>query len=159
VANEVTIVVEGRLTADPEIRFVNSGSAVCSFTVAHNSRKFDKNKNEWVDSEATFYNCSLWGTEGENVAETLRKGMSVIVHGVQGTRSWDHNGEKKSRMEVRVLDIGLSLRFVRVNPENIIKSTPKSAGGSGFDGSTSAPKGGSDDDPWATPAPAGTPDF
>ena len=73
-ANDVMLTIMGRLTADPEIRFVASGGAVTSFTVAHNSRKFNKQKNEWEDSEPTFYRCSLWGGAAENVANSLRKG-------------------------------------------------------------------------------------
>ena len=160
-AGETFITIVGRLTGDPELRFVSSGGAVANFSVAHNSRKFNKHKNEWEDSEASFYRCSLWGTGAENVAHTLRKGQAVIVYGAIGTRSWEANGEKKSAMEVRVEKVGLDLGFVKVDPENVIRST-------GQGGQSSAPTeqsdvtapGGSANDPWATtPARTDEPPF
>jgi single-strand DNA-binding protein len=158
-ANEVMLTVVGRITEDPSIRFVSSGSAVCNFTVAHNSRKFNKQKNEWEDTEATFYRCSLWGHGAENVAETLRKGMSVIVHGAYGSRSWEANGEKKTAQELRVETIGLNLGFVRVDPAHIVRSTGQGQASTAPQAQTDSPAGGSDNDPWAATPAAGEPPF
>ncbi len=152
-SGEVIITVVGRLTADPELRFVNSGSAVASFTVAHNSRKFNKDTKEWEDTEATFYRCSVWGHGAENVAETLRKGTPVIVTGVYGSRSWESNGEKKTAQELKVESIGLNLMFVRVDPPNIIASAGTRGARSQQSQQSQQPNiaapGGSDNDPWA----------
>ncbi len=160
-AGETPITVVGRLTGDPELRFVQSGAPVVNFNVAHNARKFNKTTNEWEDTEASFYPCSLWGTGAENVAETLRKGNSVIVEGVIGSRSWEQDGQKRSRMEVRVNNIGLNLLFVKVEPENVLISTPKSSGGGqqAAPAQQAAPQGGAENDPWATPAGQGEPPF
>lgn len=158
-SGEVNITIVGRLTADPELRFVNSGGAVCSFTVAHNSRKYNKTSKEWEDSEATFYRCSLWGHGAENVAETLRKGSPVIVQGAYGSRSWEKNGEKQTMQEVRVDTIGLNLMFVRVDPPNIVNSTGNRPRQAPQD-QAPAPAGGADNDPWAAqPADPGEPPF
>ena len=158
-SGEVFITVVGRLTDDPVLRFVNSGGAVASFSVAHNSRKFNKQKNEWEDSEATFYRCSIWGHAGENVAETLRKGSAVIVTGAYGSRSWEANGEKKTVQEMRVDTIGLDLGFVKVDPSHIVSSTRSGAQASTPQADVSAP-GGSANDPWATtPARTDEPPF
>jgi single-strand DNA-binding protein len=149
-ANDVVITIMGRLTADPEIRFVANGGAVTSFTTAHNSRRFDKAKNEWVDSEVTWYRCSLWGGAAENVANTLRKGNAVIVVGALGTRSWEQNGEKKSAMEVKVEKVGLDLGFYTVAPEHVVASNHRGGQSSApaQQSDVSAP-GGSSSDPWA----------
>lgn len=155
------LTIFGRLTADPEIRFIQSGGAVASFTVAHNSRKFNRSKNEWEDSEPTFYRCSLWGTAAENLVNTLRKGHAVIVHGAYGSRSWESNGERKTAQEVRVEKIGLDLGFYSIDPNNIVNS-------SGRGGQRSAPAqnqpdvsapGGSDNDPWASSPSSAEPPF
>jgi single-strand DNA-binding protein len=157
-SGEVFITVRGRLTADPELRFIASGSPVCSFSVAHNSRKFNKSTNEWEDTEATFYRCSLWGGAAENVAHTLRKGSAVIVHGVYGSRSWDAGGEKKTAQELKVETIGLDLTFYKVDPEHVTNSV-SGRGQAAPQAQSSAPAGGSDNDPWAASAPAGDPPF
>lgn len=157
-ANDTQLTVAGFLTGDPDLRFITSGAAVCSFTVASTPRKFDKSRNEWVDGETLFMRCSLWGTEAENVAASLVKGNRVIVMGRLVSRSWDKDGEKRTATEMQVDEVGLSLKFSRVNPENVIKSTAKSSGGGGFDNPESSPKGGADNDPWAS-APAGDPPF
>lgn len=160
-ANEVLLTIVGRLTADPELRFVASGGAVASFTVAHNSRKFDKHKNEWVDSEPTFYRCSLWGTGAENVTNTLRRGSAVIVYGAYGSRSWEANGEKKTAQEVRVEKIGLDLGFYAVDPQNIVNSSGRGVQRPAANTHTpdvSAP-GGSDNDPWAATPSSTEPPF
>jgi single-strand DNA-binding protein len=122
--------------------------------VAHNSRKFNKSKQEWEDSEPTFYRCSIWGHTGENVADTLRKGMPVIVQGAYGSRSWEANGEKKTVQEMRVDTIGLDLSFVKVDPSNIVASRGgQSSAPAQAQADVSAP-GGSANDPWASPTPA-----
>ena len=78
-AGETPITVIGNLTADPELRFTPSGAAVANFTVASTPRTFDKQTNEWKDGEALFLSCSVWRQAAENVAESLVRGMRVIV--------------------------------------------------------------------------------
>ena len=80
-AGETTITLVGNLTADPELRFTPSGAAVANFTVASTPRTFDRQTNEWRDGDAMFLNCAVWRQAAENVAESLQKGMRVIVQG------------------------------------------------------------------------------
>jgi single-strand DNA-binding protein len=80
-AGETPITVVGNLTADPELRFTPSGAAVANFTVASTPRTFDRQSNEWKDGEALFLNCSVWRQAAENAAESLQRGMRVIVSG------------------------------------------------------------------------------
>ncbi|MEU3646420.1 single-stranded DNA-binding protein, partial [Lentzea sp. NPDC034063] len=77
-AGETTITVVGNLTADPELRFTQSGAAVASFTVASTPRTFDKNSGEWKDGEALFLRCNVWRQVAENVAESLTRGSRVL---------------------------------------------------------------------------------
>src|SRR5665647_266398 len=80
-AGDTVITVVGNLTGDPELRFTPSGAAVANFTVASTPRSFDKQSNEWKDSDTLFMRCSVWREAAENVAESLTKGMRVIVQG------------------------------------------------------------------------------
>src|SRR5258708_18189032 len=96
-AGETVITVVGNLTDDPELRFTPSGAAVASFTVASTPRSFDKNTNEWKDGDALFLRCSIWRQAAENVAESLTKGMRVVVQGRLPQRAYDPRaGEKRT---------------------------------------------------------------
>ena len=80
-AGETVITVVGNLTADPELRFTPSGAAVANFTVASTPRTFDRQSGEWKDGEALFLRCNVWRQPAENVAESLTRGMRVMVSG------------------------------------------------------------------------------
>ncbi|MDR1448894.1 MAG: single-stranded DNA-binding protein, partial [Propionibacteriaceae bacterium] len=102
-AGETAITVVGNLTADPELRFTPTGAAVANFTVASTPRTFDRQTNEWRDGEAMFLNCSVWRQVAENVAESLTKGMRVIVQGRLRSRSYEtREGERRTVFEIEV---------------------------------------------------------
>ncbi|WP_420176548.1 single-stranded DNA-binding protein [Luteococcus sp. OSA5] len=125
-AGETPITLVGNLTADPELRFTPSGAAVANFTVASTPRQFDRQTNEWRDGEAMFLNCSVWRQAAENVAESLQKGMRVVVQGRLKARSYEtREGEKRTVFEVEVEEIGPSLKYATA------KVTRTSGGGSG----------------------------
>lgn len=112
-AGETPITVIGNLTADPELRFTPNGVPVANFTVASTPRTFDRQTNEWRDGEAMFLNCSVWRQFAENVAESLSKGMRVIVNGNLKARSYeDRDGNRRTSYEIDVNEVGPSLRFV-----------------------------------------------
>ena len=135
-AGETTITLVGNLTADPELRFTPSGAAVANFTVASTPRTFDRNTNEWRDGDAMFLNCAVWRQAAENVAESLQKGMRVIVQGRLKSRSYEtREGERRTVFEVDVDEIGPALRYATA------KVSRNASGGGG---------GGYGDDPWAT---------
>jgi len=112
-AGETTLTVIGNLTNDPELRFTPAGAAVANFTVASTPRTFDKNSNEWKDGETLFLRASVWREAAENVAESLTKGMRVIVSGRLGSRSYEDKktGEKRTVIELEVDEIGPSLKY------------------------------------------------
>ena len=80
-AGDTTITLIGNLVDDPELRFTPSGAAVAKFRVASTPRYLDKATNEWKDGESLFLQCQIWRQAAENVAETLTKGMRVILTG------------------------------------------------------------------------------
>lgn len=104
----VTII--GNVTGDPALRFTQSGSAVCGFTVAVNERV--KDGDQWKDGEPTFYECTAWKQVGENVAESVVKGSRVIVSGRLKARSYEaKDGSKRTVFDVQCDEVGLSLRY------------------------------------------------
>jgi single-strand DNA-binding protein len=111
-AGETVITVVGNLTDDPELRFTPSGAAVANFTVASTPRTFDRQTNEWKDGDALFLRCSIWRQAAENVAESLTRGMRVIVSGRLRQRSYEtKEGEKRTVVELDVEEIGPSLKY------------------------------------------------
>ncbi|HET6651794.1 MAG TPA: single-stranded DNA-binding protein [Nocardioides sp.] len=139
-AGETPITVVGNLTADPELRFTPSGAAVANFTVASTPRTFDKQTSEWKDQETLFLNCSVWRQAAENAAESLQRGMRVIVQGRLKARSYEtREGEKRTVFEIDVEEVGPSLKMATAK---VTKTTRSGGGqGGGFSGG---------DDPWAS---------
>jgi single-strand DNA-binding protein len=138
-AGETVITVVGNLTDDPELRFTPSGAAVASFTVASTPRTFDKNSNEWKDGDALFLRCSIWRQAAENVAESLTKGMRVVVQGRLRQRSYEtREGEKRTVVELEVEEVGPSLKYATAK----VTKAARSGGGGGFGGGGDSRGGG-----------------
>jgi single-strand DNA-binding protein len=152
-AGETTITLVGNLTADPELRFTPSGAAVANFTVASTPRTFDRQTNEWKDGDAMFLNCAVWRQAAENVAESLQKGMRVIVQGRLKSRSYEtREGERRTVFEIDVDEIGPALKYATAKISRNSGGSGGGQGGGGGQGSgrSSSGGGGFGDDPWAT---------
>ncbi|MFK0073267.1 single-stranded DNA-binding protein [Arthrobacter woluwensis] len=161
-AGETPITVIGNLTNDPELRFTPSGSAVANFTIASTPRTFDRQSNEWKDGETLFLRASIWREAAENVAESLTKGMRVIVSGRLKSRTYEtKEGEKRTVMELEVDEIGPSLRYANAKVNRNQRSGGQGGGGwnggqsgNGGDswgnqgGGSSAPSGGNQGGNW-----------
>ena len=108
-AGDTNLTMIGNLVSDPELRFTPSGAAVAKFTVASTPRYLDKTTNEWKDGDSLFLQCQIWRQAAENVAESLTKGMRVIVSGRLKQRSYEtKEGEKRTVFEVEVDEVGPS---------------------------------------------------
>ena len=102
----------GNITADPEIRFTATGTAVCNFTVATTARKFDKATDEWIDGDTLFMRCTTWGTQAVQMADHLAKGARVIVTGTLEQHGYtDADGNERTSVELAVDEVGASLRY------------------------------------------------
>lgn len=160
-AGETTITVVGNLVDDPELRFTPSGAPVANFRIASTPRTFDRQSNEWKDGDTLFLSCAVWRQAAENVAESLQRGMRVIVQGRLKSRQYEtREGEKRTVFEIDVEEVGPSLRSASAK----VTKTQRSGGGGGYSGGgggggysggggggqQSAPA----DDPWASPAPS-----
>jgi single-strand DNA-binding protein len=156
-AGDTQITVIGNLVDDPQLRYTSTGLAVASFRVASTPRFLDKNTNEWKDGDSLFLSCNVWRQAAENVAESLQRGMRVIVSGRLKQRSYEtKEGEKRTVYEVEVDDVGPSLRNASAKVNRSTRATG-GAGGSGGYGSAGGRAGSAPaDDPWASdPADAG----
>ena len=161
-AGDTPITVVGNLVADPELRFTPSGQPVATFRVASTPRIRDNATNEWKDGDSLFLSCNVWRQAAENVAESLQRGMRVIVTGRLRQRNYEtKEGEKRTVYEVEVDDVGPSLR----NASAKVNRASRGAGEGGFGGGN-RPSGGSysggqgsssgggsssrNEDPWAS---------
>jgi single-strand DNA-binding protein len=150
-AGDTIITVIGNLTADPELRFTQSGAAVANFTVASTPRTFDRQSGEWKDGEALFLRCNIWRQSAENVAESLTRGARVIVSGRLKQRSFEtREGEKRTVVELEVDEIGPSLRYATAK----VNKVSRGSGGGGFGGSGGGSGSAPADDPWGSAPPA-----
>jgi single-strand DNA-binding protein len=168
-AGDTQITIAGNLVDDPELRFTPAGQPVARFRVASTPRYLDKNTNEWKDGDSLFLTCNVWRQAAENVAESLTRGMRVIVSGRLRQRSYEtKEGEKRTVYEIEVDDVGPSLRNASAKVNKVARSGgnggaqggsgggPGGSGGSGG-GRAAGGQGGSgqDTDPWASDSPGG----
>jgi single-strand DNA-binding protein len=152
VTGETVITVVGNLTDDPELRFTPSGAAVANFTIASTPRFFDKQTNAWKDGDPLFLRASLWRQPAENAAESLTKGMRVIVQGRLRQRSYDtREGEKRTVVELDVEEIGPSLKYATAKVARVARGSGTSTNGFGNGPANSRPQ----DDPWSQGSPGG----
>jgi single-strand DNA-binding protein len=173
-AGDTQITLVGHLVDDPELRFTPNGQAVAKFRIASTPRFLDRQSNEWKDGESLFLTCNVWRQAAENCAESLQRGMRVIVQGRLKQRSYEtREGEKRTVYEIEADEVGPSLK----NATAKVAKTQRQGGGGGFGGDQGSggqgqpqggfgqqgpqqgPRGGNQpaDDPWATgqPAPSG----
>ncbi|MFJ3699568.1 single-stranded DNA-binding protein [Streptomyces sp. NPDC090052] len=153
-AGETVITVVGNLVDDPELRFTPAGAAVAKFRVASTPRVFNKTSNAWEDGEGLFLTCSVWRQAAENAAESLTRGMRVIVQGRLKQRSYeDREGVKRTVYELDVEDVGVSLKSATAKVTKAGKGGQSGSGGYGQGQGAAAQQ-----DPWASQAqgaPAG----
>ncbi|MFG3051170.1 single-stranded DNA-binding protein [Kitasatospora sp. NPDC048239] len=179
-AGETVITLVGNLVDDPELRFTPSGAAVAKFRIASTPRTFDRQTNEWKDGESLFLTCNVWRQPAENVAESLQRGMRVIVQGRLRQRSYEtKEGEKRTVFEVEVDEVGPSLRSATAKVTRANRSGAPGGGGFGggqqggggqggnwgggggqqgggnWGGNSGGGQSGPSDDPWASSAPSG----
>ncbi|MFI2620456.1 single-stranded DNA-binding protein [Streptomyces sp. NPDC018584] len=112
-SGETVINLVGNLVDDVELRFTPAGAAVAKFRVASTPRRFNRDANAWEDDKdgSLFLTCSVWRQQAENAAETLSKGMRVMVQGRLKQRSFeDREGVKRTVYELDVEEVGPSLR-------------------------------------------------
>jgi single-strand DNA-binding protein len=131
-AGDTQITVVGNLVSDPELRYTPTGVAVANFRIASTPRTFDRQANEWKDGDSLFLTCNVWRQAAENVAESLQRGMRVVVQGRLHQRSYEtREGEKRTVFEVEVDDVGPSLRNASAK---VTKSNRSGGGAGGFGG-------------------------
>jgi single-strand DNA-binding protein len=175
-AGDTPITVVGNLVADPELRFTPAGQPVATFRIASTPRIRDNASNEWKDGDSLFLTCNVWRQAAENVAESLQRGMRVIVTGRLKQRNYEtKEGEKRTVYEVEVDDVGPSLRNASAKVNRASRGGGeggfgggggnRNSGGGGYSGGGQGSSGGGqgsssggssrNEDPWASDAGAG----
>jgi single-strand DNA-binding protein len=125
-----TVDLVGNLTRDPELRYTPGGMAVATFGLAVNRRTQDRQTQEWKE-QTSFFDVVCYGTLGENVAESLQRGVRVIVSGRLEQRSWETpEGDRRSKIEVIADELGPSLRWATTE----VTKNERRAEGGGFGG-------------------------
>ena len=98
-SNINVVALTGNLTKDPELRHLDSGTAVCKLRLAVNSRRKDGSGN-WVD-KPNYFDVTVWGAQGENCSTYLSKGRPVAVQGRLEWREWEaQDGGKRQAVEI-----------------------------------------------------------
>jgi single-strand DNA-binding protein len=139
-AGDTQITIVGNLVDDPELRFTPNGQAVARFRVASTPRFRDQQSGEWKDGESLFLTCNVWRQAAENVAESLQRGMRVIVQGRLRQRSYEtREGEKRTVYEVEADEVGPSLKSATAK---VNKTQRQGGGGGGFGGGGGGGQGG-----------------
>ncbi|MER7363463.1 single-stranded DNA-binding protein [Nonomuraea wenchangensis] len=147
-AGDTVITVVGNLVDDPELRFTPTGQAVARFRIASTPRFMDRETSEWKDGQALFLTANVWRQAAENAAESLTRGMRVIVQGRLKQRSYETaEGDKRTVYEIEVDEIGPSLRYatakvLRVRSSRNTTAPPRSQDPwdeAPFDGQQAAP--------------------
>src|SRR5580658_1380874 len=179
-AGDTQITITGNLVDDPELRFTPAGQAVAKFRIASTPRFRDNTTGEWKDGDSLFLTCNVWRQAAENTAESLTRGMRVIVSGRLRQRSYEtKEGEKRTVYEVEVDDVGPSLRNASAKVNRAARSNGNGAGngpgngpgngqgqgaqdgaggvraGAGSGGAGGAGGSGGDADPWAADSSSG----
>jgi single-strand DNA-binding protein len=127
---DTQITLAGNLVDDPELRFTPSGQPVAKFRVASTPRFKDNSTGEWKDGDSLFLTCNVWRQAAENVAESLTRGMRVIVQGRLRQRSYEtREGEKRTVYEIEVDDVGPSLQRASAKVTKVTRSGAGSSGG------------------------------
>jgi single-strand DNA-binding protein len=152
-AGDTQITIVGNLVDDPNLRYTPTGQAVANFRIASTPRFLDRNTNEWKDGDSLFLSCNVWRQAAENVAESLQRGMRVIVSGRLRQRSYEtKEGEKRTVYEIEVDEVGPSLRNASAKVVKSSRATGQggSGGGGGYGSSGGGGAGRASDDPWAS---------
>jgi len=155
-AGDTQITIAGNLVDDPELRFTPAGQPVARFRVASTPRFRDNSTGEWKDGDSLFLTCNVWRQAAENVAESLTRGMRVIVSGRLRQRSYEtKEGEKRTVYEVEVDDVGPSLRNASAKVNRVARSGAGDGGYGGGQRSSGGGQGGGyggggEPDPWAS---------
>lgn len=146
-----SVTVIGTITADPELKFLPSGVALASFSVAANERKRADN-GDWIDGAATFLRCTVWRQMAENVVESLTRGTRVVVTGRLRQREFEKDGVKRTAFELDVDEVAPSLKWATAK----VQKASRDGGSSPAHGSSGTGGGApATDDPWGSaPVPS-----
>lgn len=107
---DTQLTIVGNLVAAPRLSFTKDGLAVASFRLASTRRRFDRGTNEWRDLDTVFANVTCWRALAHNVAGSLKRGQSVIVHGRLSVRDYEtKEGQQRQSVDIDAIAVGADL--------------------------------------------------
>ena len=96
------VILMGNLTRDPELKYLESGTAVANFGVAHNERYTNRETNEQRET-TTFVEVEVWDRQAEVISEYFQKGSRILLEGALKYDAWEEeDGTRRSRLKVRL---------------------------------------------------------
>lgn len=136
-SGEPTITICGTAGGDAELKYLPSGASLASWSMAVTPRI--KQGDQWTDGETVWYRCTAWRQLAETAAESITKGMRLLVHGRLKVRTYESNaGEKRTSIEVDVEHVGAEMRYATVTATKVARGSEG--------GSRTAPS----EDPWSS---------
>lgn len=125
------VTIAGNLTRNPELRFTATGQPTASFGVAV-TRRWQNRQSHELEEATSFFDVIAWGTTAENSAQCLAKGDRVVVYGRLDQRSWETDGDKRSKVEITATEVAPSLRWataiIAKNERRSTQTVPADAG-------------------------------
>ena len=156
---DTNLTVIGNLTKDPELKWLPSGVAVVSFTIASSRRVRDNESGEWKDGDTIFMRCSAWRHIAEHIGDTLTQGMRVVAYGRLKQRDYEVDGDRRTIMELDVEEIGPSLKYATAKVNKAARSGPQPPHPADAYATSGAPSGewgktqSGANDPWSSAGP------
>ena len=139
-ANETMLTIVGNITNDLELKHTQEGKSVVGFSIASTPRQYNRQSGQWEDGHPLFLRCTAWRELADHCAQSLSKGMRVIVQGRLQQRSYQaQDGSNRTVIELQVDEIGPSLRYATAQVSRVQQSNGFQ-GGNGFQGAQ--PQGG-----------------
>jgi single-strand DNA-binding protein len=124
-----TLTGTGRLTYDPELKISQNGVPVCTISLAFNSRRLNKQTQQWEDGDVYFVRGICFNALAENVAETLQKGMEVNVSGELHVDRWtDKDGQKHEMPKLMIRSIGPNLAYATARVSRVERQNGQQGG-------------------------------
>ncbi|MFJ4166308.1 single-stranded DNA-binding protein [Microbacterium sp. NPDC089698] len=152
-----TITIHGGLTAQPELRYSQNGTAIASGTIASTDRYLDKQTQEWKDGKSLYVRWSAFKDLAEHIAgSSLDKGVQVVITGKLHTRQYeDREGQKRTSTELDVIDFAVSLKRTTAQVTRAASTSPAAGRTQGAAGDEPWSTPGSQADAWSTPGSFG----
>lgn len=120
--NESTLTICGNVVAEPRHIVTDDGLPITSFRIASTVRRFDRGERQWVDGETAFLTVTCFRGMAVNVADSIKKGEKVMVHGRLRVRQWQNDGKSGTSVELDAYAVGHDLSWGRSRFQRVVRT-------------------------------------